>query len=65
MAKKFSIKKHRLRARAKRRRFSLKTNPVTKGVVASQQQKNHPIIASLEAKIKEADQKAVAASQES
>ena len=52
MAKKFSIKKHRLRARAKRRRWSLKTNPVTKGVVTSQQQENLPVIASLEAKVK-------------
>ena len=52
MAKKFSIKKHRLRARAKRRRFALKTNPVTKNLVTSQQQENYPVIQSLESKIK-------------
>ena len=51
MAKKFTRKKHRLRKRAKRRRFSLKTNPVTKGLKPSIQQQNQEVIESLEAKV--------------
>ncbi|MEM7659285.1 MAG: hypothetical protein AAF399_24410 [Bacteroidota bacterium] len=51
MAKKFTRKKHRLRNRAKRRRFSLKTNPVTKGVKQSLQQQNQEVIESLETKV--------------
>ncbi|MCB0836410.1 MAG: hypothetical protein KDE26_28195 [Bacteroidetes bacterium] len=52
MAKKFTIKKHRLRARARRRKHSLKVNPENKGIKANVQQQNLDVIASLEAKIK-------------
>jgi hypothetical protein len=54
MAKKFTIKKHRLRARSRRRKHSLKVNPQTQGVKASLQQQNLEVIASLEAKVKAA-----------
>ncbi|MEL6851487.1 MAG: hypothetical protein AAFP92_23400 [Bacteroidota bacterium] len=52
MAKKFTIKKHRLRARAQRRRFSLKVNPQTFGIKETQEQKNLEVIRSLDSKIK-------------
>lgn len=58
MAKKFTRKKLRLRARAKRRRWSLKTNPTVKGRTASIEQQNYPVISSLEEKVKAAQAKA-------
>ena len=54
MAKKFTRKKLRLRARAQARRHNLKVSPVAKGVKETLEQKNMPLIASLEAKIKAA-----------
>lgn len=54
MAKKFTIKKHRKRAKAKRRQFALKTNPQTFGLKESLEQSNLSVIRSLEAKIKAA-----------
>ncbi|MEZ4830123.1 MAG: hypothetical protein R3C61_28140 [Bacteroidia bacterium] len=52
MAKKFTIKKLRLRARARNRKHSLKINPVSKGVKVTHEKMNEPVIASLEAKIR-------------
>ena len=51
MAKKFTIKKHRLRARAKRRRQSLKVNPMAKGVKTTPEMENLEVIRSLEQKL--------------
>ncbi|MEM9718785.1 MAG: hypothetical protein AAGA10_06040 [Bacteroidota bacterium] len=51
MAKVFTRKKLRLRARAKRRRWNLKTNPQTKGVKVTPAMKNHAVIKSLEEKL--------------
>ncbi|MEZ4775664.1 MAG: hypothetical protein R3D00_20960 [Bacteroidia bacterium] len=52
MSKKFTIKKNRLRTRARKRKFSLKTNPVTRGIKVTVEKINEPVIASLEAKIR-------------
>jgi hypothetical protein len=52
MAKKFTIKKNRLRSRAKARKLRLKTNPVVKGLKLSVEQKNVDVIRSLEARVK-------------
>lgn len=52
MAKKFTIKKTRLRARAEARRWKLKTNPIVKGFKASVSQQNEEFIRDLEAKVK-------------
>ena len=52
MAKKFTIKKNRLRARAKRRRQKLKMFPKSKGLVPSVEQQNLEVIRSLEEKVK-------------
>ncbi|MDW3646497.1 MAG: hypothetical protein R8P61_05535 [Bacteroidia bacterium] len=54
MAKKFTRKKLRLRARAQARRHNLKVAPTAKGVKETLEQKNMPVIASLEAKVKAA-----------
>ena len=54
MAKKFTRKKLRLRAKAQARRHNLKVAPKAKGVKETLEQQNMPVIASLEAKIKEA-----------
>ena len=54
MAKKFTIKKHRLRARSRRRKHSLKVNPIVQGLKTSLQQENFAVIESLEAKVKAA-----------
>ena len=56
MAKKFTIKKHRLRARADHRRWSLKDNPPTYKVKQTPEMKNLEVIRSLEAKIKAAQE---------
>ena len=52
MGKKPSTKAKRLIARSKRRRQSLKTNPPVIGKVESLQEKNRPVIAAIEAKLK-------------
>jgi hypothetical protein len=52
MAKKFTIKKNRLRSRAAERRLRLKTNPVVKGFKLSVEQKNVELIRSLEERVK-------------
>ena len=54
MAKKFTIKKKRLRARAEQRRRRLKTNPQSFGLKETLEQANFPVIESLEAKVKAA-----------
>ena len=51
MAKVFTRKKLRLRAKARRRRYSLKTNPTTKGVKQTPEMRNHSVIKSLESKL--------------
>jgi hypothetical protein len=56
MAKKFTIKKHRLRARADHRRWALKDNPPTYNVKQTPEMKNLEVIRSLEAKIKAAQE---------
>lgn len=45
-------KKLKLRGRAKRRRFSLKPSPQTKGVKSSIEKDNLEVIRSLESKVK-------------
>lgn len=52
MAKKFTIKKNRLRSRAAARRRNLKTNPIVKGFKLSVEQKNVDLIRSLEERVK-------------
>ena len=52
MAKKFTIKKRRLRARAEARRWKLKVNPIVKGFKPSVEQQNVDLIRDLEAKVK-------------
>lgn len=52
MAKVFSIKKHRLRAKARRRRHSLKIGAPTMGLKNTWAKRNHPVIAAIEAKMK-------------
>jgi len=54
MAKKFTRKKMRLRAKASARRQNLKVAPKAKGVKVTLEQVNMPVIASLEAKVKAA-----------
>ena len=58
MSKKFTRKKLRLRAKAKRRRWQLKFNPSAKGVKSTPEKENLEVIRSLEAKVKEAAQSA-------
>ena len=58
MSKKFTRKKLRLRAKAKRRRWQLKFNPSVKGVKSTPEKENLEVIRSLEAKVKEAAQSA-------
>ncbi|MEL6624407.1 MAG: hypothetical protein AAFQ83_03355 [Bacteroidota bacterium] len=52
MSKKFTTKKLRLRARAKRRRFALKTNPQTTGIQSTPELENLEVIRSLDSKVK-------------
>ncbi len=52
MGKKFTKKKLKLRAKAQRRRFSLKTRPKTYGVKTTPEKLNDPVIKSLEKKVK-------------
>lgn len=52
MAKKFTIKKNRLRSRADHRRWALKDNPPTFKVKLTPEMKNLEVIRSLESKIK-------------
>jgi len=52
MGKKFTTKKLKLRSRAEKRRFRLKTNPRTKGVKVTPEKINEPVIRSLEQKIR-------------
>ena len=52
MAKVFTRKKLRLRARSRRRRWSLKTNPKVTGVKRTPEMKNYEVIKSLEEKVK-------------
>ncbi|MEL6190835.1 MAG: hypothetical protein AAFR66_02255 [Bacteroidota bacterium] len=54
MSKKFTTKKLKLRSRAEKRRWSLKTNPRIKGFKASIEQQNLDVIRSLEEKVKAA-----------
>ena len=56
MAKKFTIKKHRLRARADHRRWALKTDAPTFNLKETPEMKNLSVIRSLEAKIKAVQQ---------
>jgi len=52
MAKVFTTKKLRLRARSRRRRWSLKTNPKITGVKQTPEMQNYEVIKSLEEKVK-------------
>lgn len=56
MAKKFTIKKHRLRARADHRRWSLKEGAPVFNVKQTPEMKNLEVIRSLESKIKAVQQ---------
>jgi hypothetical protein len=52
MAKVFTIKKHRLRARARRRTHALKIDAPAKGLKTTQEMKNYEVIESIMAKMK-------------
>ena len=51
MAKKFTIKKHRLRARARRRRQALRVESPRVQRPLTQEEQNRPVIAAIEAKM--------------
>ncbi len=57
MGKKFTTKKLKLRSRAEKRRFRLKTNPKTKGVKITPEKINEPVIRSLDQKVRAIQEK--------